>query len=134
MIDINNTTKSAVDKKLFTGLAKIILKGENKQIDLSVAFISPKEIKKVNKKYRNKNKPTDVLAFERILKISNLAEVVICSEVAKENAKKFGNTFKKELLKVFIHGVLHVCGYDHEKSKREAKIMEEKENFYLSKI
>jgi ssRNA-specific RNase YbeY (16S rRNA maturation enzyme) len=53
MIEINNTTNFAVDKKLFTGLAKIIIKGENKQIDLSVAFISRDEIKKANKKYRN---------------------------------------------------------------------------------
>ena len=134
MIEINNKTKFTVDKKLFTGIAKIILKGENKQIDLSVAFISRDEIKKANKKYRNKNKPTDVLAFEPISKISNLAEVVICIEVVKENAKKFGNTFKKELIKVFAHGVLHVLGYDHEKSKKEAIEMEEKEKFYLSKI
>lgn len=134
MIEINNATKFTVDKKLFTGLAKIILKGENKQIDLSVAFIPPEEIKKVNKKYRNKNKPTDVLAFEPISKISNLAEIVICIEVVKENAKKFNNTFKKELVKVFIHGVLHVLGYDHEKSEKEALKMEEKEKFYLSKI
>jgi probable rRNA maturation factor len=123
-----------VDKKLFTGLAKKVIKGENKQIDLSVAFISSAEIKKANKKYRNKNKPTDVLAFEPNAKISNLAEVIICPEVVRENAKKFGVTFKQELLKVFIHGVLHVCGYDHEKSMRDSEIMEEKEKYYISKI
>lgn len=134
MIEINNKTKFAVDKKLFTGLAKNIIKGENKEINLSVAFISRREIKKANKQYRKKNKPTDVLAFEAILKISNLAEVVICPDVVKENAKKFGNTFKKELIKVFIHGVLHICGYDHEKSKKEAIKMEEKEKFYQYKI
>lgn len=129
MVEINNTTKFTVDKKLFTGIAKKVLKGENKQIDLSVAFISPVEIKKANKKYRNKNKPTDVLSFGE-----NLNEVLICPEVAKENAKKFGNTFLQEMTKILIHGILHICGYDHEKSKKELKIMEEKEKFYISKI
>jgi probable rRNA maturation factor len=129
MVEINNTTKFTVDKKLFTGIAKKVLKGENKQIDLSVAFISSTEIKIANKKYRNKNKPTDVLSFGE-----NLNEVLICPEVVKENAKKFGNTFRNELIKVFIHGILHILGYDHEKSKKEAIKMEEKEKFYLSKI
>ncbi len=140
MIEINNTIKFTVDKKLFTGLAKKIIKGENKQIDLSVAFIAKDKMKEINKKYRKKNKATDVLSFESSEGFTNLnsrlslGEVIICPDIVRENAKKFGNTFKYELIKVFIHGVLHVLGYDHEKSKKEALKMEEREKFYLSKI
>ncbi len=63
MIGINNLTSFAVDKKFFTGVAKKVLKGENREREnLSIVFVSLKEIKKLNKKYRNKNHPTDVLS------------------------------------------------------------------------
>ena len=52
----------------------------------------------------------------------------------KENAKKYKVSVKSELLKVFVHGILHLCGYDHEKSEAEEKIMEAKQEKYLSKV
>ena len=83
------------------------------------------EIKKLNKKFRKKNKPTDVLSF--LLNDPNcFGEIVICPEVVKEK--------KEEIIRVFIHGILHLCGYDHERSEREAKEMEEKQEKYLSNI
>ena len=134
MIEINNQTDYAVDKKLFYTVAKNVLKGENRETEkVSLAFVGKAEIKKLNKKFRNKNKATDVLSFE--LKQNNiLGEIVICPEVVKENAKKFGVTGKSEMLKVFVHGILHLCGYDHEKSEAEEKVMEAKQEKYLSKV
>lgn len=125
MIEINNLTSSRIDKKSFSQIAKKVLSGENRRRELlSLAFVSKEEIKKLNKKFRKKNKPTNVLSFEGI------NEVVICPEVVKD----YGGDFKKEIIKVFVHGVLHLCGYDHERSKKEAKEMEKKVKFYLSKI
>ena len=67
MIEINNLTNFAVDKKFFLGVAKSVLKGENRGMEsLSIAFVAPKEMQKLNKKYRGKDKPTDVLSFEKI--------------------------------------------------------------------
>ena len=63
-----------------------------------------------------------------------LGEIVICPEVAKENAKEFKISQKKEIIKIFIHGILHLLGYDHEKSAKEAEVMETKQDFYLSKF
>jgi len=63
-----------------------------------------------------------------------LGEIIICPDVVKENAKKYGVTAKSETIKVFVHGILHLCGYDHERSEKEAEEMEEKQNKYLSKI
>ena len=145
MIEINNLTGLAVDKKFFTGVAKIVLKGENKEKkNLSVAFVGKEEIKKINKKYRNKNHPTDVLSFGQVLSFKpqifgkDLGEVVICLEVVKENAKKYftlqAGGLKKELAKVLIHGILHLLGYDHEKTKKEAIKMEEREKYYLQRL
>lgn len=134
MIEINNLTSFRVDKKLFTGIAKKVLLGENRNREkMSLAFVSKKEMQKLNKKFRGKNKPTDVLSF-KLKEGDCLGEIVICPEVVKENAKKFGTNFKKEIIKVFAHGIFHLLGYDHEKSEKEAEEMESKEEKYLSKL
>ncbi len=127
MIEINNLTNFSIDRKLFTGIAKKVLKGENREREnISLAFVSKEEMKKLNKKFRKKNKTTDVLSFNLAEK-EYLGEIVICHEVVKENAKKYGVPVKKEMMKVFIHGILHLLGYDHEKNKKEAEKMEKKE-------
>ena len=65
MIEINNLTSFSVDKKFFLGVAKKVLKGENKGTEhLSIAFVSPEEMKRINRNYRKKNEPADVLSFE----------------------------------------------------------------------
>jgi probable rRNA maturation factor len=90
-------------------------------------------MQKLNKNFRKKNKPTDVLSFD--LREGNyLGEIIICPKVVKDNAKKYGVTAKKEMLKVFAHGILHLLGYDHEQSKSQAELMEQKQDLYLSKI
>lgn len=132
-IEINNLTRFKINEESFAQVAKKVLKGENKRNTclpagretLSLAFVSKSEMRKLNKKFRHKNKATDVLSFE-MKDGKNLGEVVICPEVVKEK----GEDFKK----VFIHGVLHLLGYDHEKSEKEAERMEQKEEFYFSTV
>jgi probable rRNA maturation factor len=136
MIEINNQTSFRLDKKKLSTVAKKVIKGENKEIEnLSIAFVGSADIKKLNKKYRHKNKPTDVLSFEGDKKIDySLGEVIICPEIVKENAEKFKTRFENELVKILIHGILHLCGYDHEKSEKEAVEMEKKEEQYILKV
>lgn len=136
MIEINNLTKFPVDKRFFFGVAKKILKSENREREnFSIAFVSSENIRKLNKKFRNKNKATDVLAFGRTLNFrSDSAEVIICPLVVRENSKKFGTIFKEELTKIFIHGMLHALGYDHERSKAKEKEMNQKQDYYLKKF
>jgi len=118
MIEINNLTTSSVDEEFLKRVAKKVLKGENrKEIDLSIAFIGEGKMKKLNKKYRKKNKVTDVLSFE------GLNEIVICLSRVKKNAKTFDSTFKRELARVLIHAILHLSGYSH-------KEMQDKEEYY----
>jgi len=119
MMEINNLTKFKINKKSFSQVAKKVLLGENRGTEtLSLAFVSKTEMQKLNKKFRGENKPTDVLSFEGI------NEVVICPEVVKEK--------KEDMIKVFIHGILHLLGYEHEKSEKKAREMEEREKFYLN--
>lgn len=128
MIEINNLTNFAVDKKFLTGVAKKVLKGENREREnISIAFVSSDEIKKLNQKYRKKNKPTDVLSFGKTLSFEpNTAEIVICPKVVKKNGER--------LEKMLIHGILHILGYEHENTEKEAKEMEKKQEKYLSII
>jgi len=134
MIEINNFTDFSVDKKTFSTVAKKVLSGENKEReDVSVAIVGKEEIKNLNKKFRKKNKPTDVLSF-LLNEKQYLGEIIICPEVVKENAEKYKVSVKSEMLKVFVHGILHLLGYDHEKSEVEAEEMEKKQEKYLSKV
>ncbi|HXK32187.1 MAG: rRNA maturation RNase YbeY [Candidatus Nealsonbacteria bacterium RBG_13_38_11] len=125
MIEINNLT-TLVDYGFLKKVAKIVL--NKKKLDLSIVLVSSAEIKELNKKYRKKNKATDVLSFL----YDDSGEIVICLKEVRQNAKKFGFPFKTELAKVLIHSVLHLLGYEHEKSKKQAAIMDKKENYYLN--
>ncbi len=140
MIEINNLTTSSVDKEFFKKTAQEVLKNESALPSfLSIILVCSARIKKLNKKYRKKNRVTDVLAFGQGQKFPSLlkrelelGEIVICLQEVKKNAQRFNSAFKKELVRVLIHGILHLLGYDHEKGKKEAEKMSEKEEYYLS--
>lgn len=123
MIEINNLTTSKLDEEFLKRVAKKVLKGENrKEIDLSIAFVGEARMRKLNKKYRGKNKVTDVLSFGQ-----GLNEIVVCLREIKKNAKTYNSTFKKELARVLIHAILHLLGYNH-------KEMQDKEEYYAKAI
>ncbi|MFA5729658.1 MAG: rRNA maturation RNase YbeY [Candidatus Paceibacterota bacterium] len=132
MIEINNLSEKyrKIDTVFLKKVATKVLKEEKnkKKIELSIAIVNPQEIKKLNKEYRKKNKPTDVLSFGEIG--GDITEIVICPEEVEKN----GKDFKKELTLVLIHGILHLLSYDHEKTKKEAEKMFQKQEEYLSKI
>jgi rRNA maturation RNase YbeY len=136
MIEINNLTRSAVDKKFFLAVAKKVLAGENRGTErLSIAFVAPQEMQKLNGKYRRKNKPTDVLALEKVSDFKDeMSEVILCPAQIREKNQDSPLSQKKLMAKTLVHGVLHVLGYDHERSAKEAGRMEEKEAYYFKKI
>ena len=144
MIEINNLTTILVDEESLKNIAQLVLKKEKKEKSgLSIAFIGQARMRKLNERYRRKNRVTDVLAFPAasvffenfktgdLQKIEGLGEIVICLREVKKNAKKFGQSFQKELALCLIHGILHLLGYDHERSKVKAKEMAKKEQYYL---
>lgn len=151
MIEINNLTIGKIDIKSLKKTAEKVLKGENPSTgsglsqkgDLSIALVCGARMRSINKKYRKKDKATDVLSFEKTI---GLGEIVICPEVVRKNAKNLDLDYNKELTRALIHGILHILGYDHEKSpasnasrsdagwEKKAKIMEDKTEYYLSNI
>lgn len=95
--------------------------------ELSIALVGDREMGPLNRKYRNKKTTTDVLSFfvedQPLLGAKILGDVVISVEQARRQAKARGKTLKSEMATLLIHGILHLLGYDHEKSPRQAKIM-----------
>ncbi len=129
-IDINNLTSFKINGSFLKKIIEKILRKEGKNdCSVSIALVDEKKIKEINKKYRKREKVTDVLSFsycesDGFCKDCMLGEIIVCpSQVKKE---------KKELTEVLIHGVLHLLGYDHEKNEKEAKIMEKKEKNYTT--
>ncbi len=103
-------------KDLEKALEKLFPK--QKEVLVNVVFISEEEMKKLNKNFRGKDEITDVLSF----KISEeLAEIYICSEYIKKSFKNF----EKEIIRMIIHGVLHIKGYDHKGYFYEDSVDEE---------
>ncbi len=118
-----------ITKKFIKNLAKEILDflGED-NVELSITLTDNETIQALNKEWRGKDKPTDVLSFpinEKPpgYKYHLLGDVVISLPFAKKQAEEIGLTYKEEILRLLIHGILHLLGYDHERSEEEAKIM-----------
>ncbi|MDD2731902.1 MAG: rRNA maturation RNase YbeY [Candidatus Pacebacteria bacterium] len=135
MVEINNLTLAKIDKNLLKKSAEIVLKEEGKKdSDLSIVIAGEKRIRFLNKKYRKKDKPTDVLSFsfnQGNLK-EGLGEIVICLKIVEKNSKRFKLNYKEEAARVLIHGILHLLGYKHEGSNKERQIMNKKEEYYLN--
>ena len=121
------------NKKEIRALLKKICKKENKKISfINCVFCSDNRLLEINKKYLNHTSLTDVVTFDFSTNKKNIeGDVYISIDRVKENAKKYKETFKKELLRVIIHGLLHLIGF-LDKTKEEKNTMTLKENEYLS--
>ncbi len=140
MISITNLTANSIDKSFFEKIANLVLKGEKKSEEISIVLIGPAKMRKLNKQYLGKDRTTDVLSFGKLQplefkfppsKEKELGEIVICLREVRKNTKRLKSIFETELARVLIHGILHLLGYNHEKLEKEAKKMQEKENYYL---
>jgi probable rRNA maturation factor len=99
---------------------------------ISYIFCSDEYLLKLNKQFLNHNFYTDVLTFLNSTVNEPIeSEIYISLERIKENAKFFEVSYKKELLRVMIHGALHLCGYN-DKNKKTKGLMKKREDFYIN--
>ena len=106
-----------------------------KNVSLTILLSNNKNIKKLNKKFRNKNKVTDVLSFPsekkfNIKKSSYLGDIVVSYDFINKPKALSVLEFKNKVTKIFIHGFLHLLGYDHIKLKDFRKMLIEEENIF----
>ncbi|MDP3696802.1 MAG: rRNA maturation RNase YbeY [Candidatus Taylorbacteria bacterium] len=142
----NSTKNKKYNSKFFEKILNAgieELKLDQKKVGISINLVGEGKIKELNKKYRHKNKVTDVLSFPMDDKytihntqytIHDLGDIFICLSFAKKEAKSENVSIERKLAHLTVHGFLHLLGYDHEKSTSEAKIMFNLENQILNKV
>ena len=112
-------------KKIAQKVLEIV---EQDQVELCLVLVGNAEIRKLNAKFRKKDYPTDVLSFPAGDQLPEgvpiLGDVVISVEKAKAQSKERRRTLNEELVTLLIHGIVHLLGYDHERSSKDARIME----------
>ncbi len=107
MTEINNQTDTVLPDIDFEKLKNSAL---GKPYTLSVVFVSPNESQRINKEYRKKDKPTNILSFPYTF-VSG--EIVLCVEIIQKEAEHHKLLYKDYLIYLFIHGLVHLSGFDH---------------------
>ena len=129
MIDLQNKTNLTIDTIKLETIAKSLTK---KEIELIIT--DNKEIQAINKEYRKKDYPTDVLSFPyEDMPLTPLGSIIISKNFVEEKSKELGHSIEEECTLLFIHGLLHILGYDHEVDNGQMRYMEEKliKQFFL---
>ena len=110
---------------------KGLIRKENKKAgNLNFIFCSDDYLLDINKNFLNHDYFTDIITFDYSEGDKIAGEMYISLDRVAENAQNYGFTFDAELLRVILHGVLHLCGYK-DKTREEEMLMREKENYYL---
>jgi len=107
----------------------------NKKVNFTLLLSNNKGIKKLNKEFRNKNKSTDVLSFpfnkkKRISKKTYIGDIIISYNFMNKPESQNLKDFKEKVIKTFIHGFLHLLGFDHVKDKDYKKMLNEEERLF----
>lgn len=120
-INFENQTSFNIDLDF---LKQIASKVTSKEIELIICDNS--YIQEINREYRNIDKPTDVLSFPyEDMPYTPLGSIVISVDFVEEKSKLYKHSFDEELSLLFIHGLLHLVGFDHEKDNGEHRTKEE---------
>jgi len=111
----------------------------NKKINLTLLLSNNKEIRKLNKEFRNKNKSTDILSFPfnkkiKISKETYIGDIIISFNFMDKPKSQNLKIFREKVVKTFIHGYLHLLGFDHIENKEYKKMLNEEEKLYKSVI
>ncbi|MFH1598404.1 MAG: rRNA maturation RNase YbeY [Patescibacteria group bacterium] len=127
-VAINNTIKQEIDKRFFQKTARSVFRVCKKSLSkyqLSIALVDNRTIRRLNKQYRNKNKITTVLSFSFS---EESGEIVLAVPEIRKKSQEEGISFKNNLQRILVHGLLHLCGYHHgnQKEARRAEALEYK--------
>ncbi|MCQ2927116.1 rRNA maturation RNase YbeY [Helicobacter pylori] len=118
MLEIDNQTPLELDFLLLEKIASFLAPTQT----IELILVSDETMREINRDLRNCDYATDVLSFPlEAIPHTPLGSVVINALLAQENALKLGHRLENEIALLFIHGVLHLLGYDHEKDKGEQR-------------
>lgn len=125
MVEVVNRQRSKkVDTETWARFAEKALDAIGKKgSSANIAFFSDKRIRELNHQFRNIDKPTDVLSFPAE-EDTDLGDIAVSVDTAAAQAKENGLTFEAEIAQLILHGLLHLCGYDHETDNGEMNRLE----------
>ncbi len=111
----------------------------NRKVSLNLLLSNNRNIKKLNKEFRNKNKSTDILSFpfSKKIKLSKrtfIGDIIISYNFMNKPKSQSIKNFKEKIIKTFIHGFLHLLGFDHIRNKDYKKMLKEEDKIYKSVI
>ncbi|MET3617289.1 putative rRNA maturation factor [Peptoniphilus olsenii] len=134
VLEITDDIKDIINKAIICVLQ---IEDVDLNAEVSVSFVDDKEIKDLNKNYRNVDSSTDVLSFpiddEFQINVNILGDVIINIMRVVKQARELGHSNERELAYLTVHSVLHLLGYDHMKDE-DKKLMREKEKLAMSKL
>ena len=116
--------------KLKAFIEMLFRKEKRKAGEIQYIFCTDEYVLEINKQFLEHDYYTDVITFDLGGSAQVDAEIYISVDRVKDNARQFSESFTREMLRVMIHGALHLCGYG-DKTKREITRMRERENYYL---
>lgn len=135
---VANEQELPVDSERLVALARHTMKAEDVAGDseLSVLFVASDHMQRLNARFAGNDYATDVLAFPMMEDTDDedatlLGDVVICPQVAIENARRIGHSFDREVDTLLVHGTLHLLGYDHQ-GKADKALMDRRLREVLS--
>lgn len=147
----NDQKKHSIKYKMQMLIRRTILEtldyeGMENDVEVSVTFVDDEGIRELNKKFRNMDKPTDVLSFPLLdyegeseepffdELCHNLGDIVISLERAMAQANEFGHSFEREVAFLTAHSMLHLLGYDHEISEEDDADMRRRQNDIMDRL
>lgn len=129
----SNLVKKQIDRGKIGKLIEQIFREENKKLgEIEIVFLKDREILKINREFLKHDYFTDVIAFSYNQKGLVSGDICIGVECVSRNALKYNVSFKNELIRVIVHGVFHLIGYDDKKPEGKEE-MRRKEDFYLNR-
>ena len=121
---VNRQRRKKIDTEAWSRFAVKALDAiGNRESSATIAFVSDKNIRRLNQQFRNVDKATDVLSFPAEEE-TDLGDIAISVETAAAQAKENGLTFETEIAQLILHGLLHLSGYDHETDNGEMNRLE----------
>jgi len=140
--DINPEAYNIDSEKIKSLTNEILTFKETDSVNVSIILTDNETIQEVNRDYRKKDYPTDVISFayrEEVFpevegEAEELGDIYISLEKTQSQSVEYGVTFHEEFLRLLIHGILHLLGYDHETSPEDEKVMLEEEERILNSI
>ncbi|KAB1066772.1 rRNA maturation RNase YbeY [Tamlana haliotis] len=135
MINFNYETDFKLDSEtqISKWITETISSEDHKLEEINYVFCDDEYLHKLNVEFLNHDTLTDIISFDYSVGKIIQGDIFISVERVIDNAKEFNVAFDEEVNRVIIHGILHYCGYK-DKSDDEAKLMRDKENFYLGQL